>query len=166
MMIKKSKARLAFEMLEKEMELLMPEETTQYLGGTGSDGSTIWGIDSQGNFYYKYEGETTWTAFNPLNEVTVTSNGNSTLNNMYSDYLYWKNQTSSTGYNTGQYSSTGYNSNGYNSNGYSSNGYNSNGIFAGGGGGGGAIYSLGGQSSNDTLLIPIKLQQPVPRKCL
>ncbi|WP_145856924.1 hypothetical protein [Pedobacter suwonensis] len=138
----KSKARLAFEMLEKEMELLIPEETTRYLGGTSSDGSTIWGIDSQGNFYYKYEGETTWTAFNPLNEVTVTSNGNSTLNNMYSDYLYWKNQTSSTGYNTGQYSSTGYNSNGYNS-----NGYNSNGNYGGGGGGGGISY-LGNRNSN------------------
>ncbi|WP_145856640.1 hypothetical protein [Pedobacter suwonensis] len=132
--MKKSKARLAFEMLEKEMDLLLPIEEREYLGGTDSNGNTIWGIDSQGNFYYKQNSEDTWTAFQPLG-VDISSSGNSGLNQMYSDYLYWKNQ----------YSSSGYNSNGYNSNGYNSNGYNNTGgaTFAGGGAGGGAIATVG-----------------------
>lgn len=134
--MKKSKARLAFEMLEKEMDLLLPIEEREYLGGTDSNGNTIWGIDSQGNFYYKQNAEDTWTAFQPLS-VDVSSSGSSSLNQMYSDYLYWKNQ----------YSSSGYNSNGYNSNGYNNTG---GATFGDGGAGGGAIATIGVGGSSTT----------------
>ncbi|MGN7987170.1 hypothetical protein ACTJKC_07515 [Pedobacter sp. 22226] len=69
----KTKAKLAFEMLEKEMELIRKEEQAGFKGG-GDGKGWEYGIDPQGNTYYRQQGDDTWTAFKPLG-VEVTPDG-------------------------------------------------------------------------------------------
>lgn len=107
-------------MLEKEMEVMRLYEMEAVRGGTGSGDVEIeWGIDPDGNYYYREKGTETWTAYETLDEVVITPSGKSY--NPFTDY----NWLSNNGYNpyypneNSNNSSSGSNSTGVDSTGYS-----------------------------------------------
>lgn len=118
--MRNNKARLAFEMLEKEMEVMRLYEMEAVKGGTGSGDVEIeWGIDPDGNYYYREKGTETWTAYEALDEVVITPSGNSY--NPFEDYNWMNNHgynpyyptEDSNNFSSGNYSTGGVTSTGY-----------------------------------------------------
>jgi len=83
--MKKTKQTLAFEQLEAEMELISFKELETLKGGVDS-GEYEWGIDPQGNMYYRIKGTDTWTSYTQSFEVTVTPGGGYGSSGFYNPY--------------------------------------------------------------------------------
>lgn len=135
--IMKNKAKLAFELLEQEMEVIYKEELIQFIGGSGGyTWQQLVNDINNGNFNSV-----------PTGSYDISSDGSVTIYGGMLQEVVIRRNSSSGGYSSNGYSSGGYSSGGYNwvgFNSYLNDSYFMNSQFWAGSGysGGGSGYSV------------------------